>query len=74
MKPTLVNLDQPNLRNSSDMLRRLSIEVSSRKDVTHTIVVMELDDGTLDVRGYGEVADTAREVGILHMAALKLLL
>lgn len=71
MKPKLVNLDIPNLRDCSEMLHRLADDAQRLKAV-HTIVVMETEDGKLDIRGYGDVKDTTSEIGLLQMAILEL--
>ena len=68
----IVALEQSHLRDSAEMLHRLADEVKQSGNIVHTIVILENDEGKLDIRGYGDVADTAREVGIIYGAALQL--
>lgn len=70
----VVKLDVPNLRDVPQMLRKLADDIESGKQPQsrHTIVVNVTPDGGLVVYGFGDVETLPTEVGLLHLAALKI--
>lgn len=55
------------LRSLADKIERGELLPSA-----HCIVVSESPDGELSMFGYGEIGTLASEIGLLHMAALKM--
>ena len=66
----IVSLDQLNLMDIPGCLHRLADNLES--NVSHAIIILENNQGDLQVFGYGEVGNRAQEVGTLNMAALQM--
>lgn len=70
----VVELRQQNLTNVPACLRALADKMA-KGDVppsAHCIVVSEGPDGEIMLYGYGEIGVRSTEVGLLHLAALKM--
>jgi hypothetical protein len=74
MSLSLVELKQPSLSDVPASLRELADQIE-RGDVppsVHCIVVSELEEGEIELYGYGAVGLRSTEVGLLQMAVLKM--
>ena len=76
-KPALnvVTLNQPDLMNVPESLRRLAGQMESGEvnAAVHVAVVAEDANGEINTYGYGAISGTVKEVvGLLHMAAFKM--
>lgn len=70
----VVKLGQPNLRDVVESLRMLAdkMEKGEVPAAVHAIVVAETQDGAIYTFGYGDVGDMKSEVGLLHVASIKM--
>lgn len=70
----IVKLGQPNLRDVIESLRKLAdlMEAGQVPVAVHAIIVTEAEDGMIYTYGYGDVGDMKSEIGLLHLASIKM--
>ena len=70
----VVKLKTVDLKSVTESLCRLAKQIESGevKKANHIIVVACHDDGSIECYGYGEVGNTAEEVGLLQIAVIHL--
>jgi hypothetical protein len=71
----VVRIPAPNLKYVPDSLRRLAdmMESGLEPKAAHAIVVAVDEEGVINVYGYGACGPLAHEIGVLHMAAAKMI-